>query len=65
MVTDRKRDGYVVKGCKIYCDSSMWSTVRRKKSARDLVVMLSLSEIADLLAMETSVLWYGHILRMS
>ena len=37
--------------------------LKNKEGSKDLMVMLGLSETIDRLAMASSVLWYGHVLR--
>ena len=41
----------------------MWSTLRDRKRAKDIILMLGLNETIDQSAIANSVCWYGHVWR--
>ena len=63
MLHERKRDGNFTKDRKFHGESNVWSTIKRFKKVKDLMLMLCLNEIIDQLAIANSVCWYGHMLR--
>ena len=51
-----------MKNRKIHGRCNVWSVAERKIS-KDLMLMMGLNELGDLLAIVSSVCWYGCLLR--
>ena len=52
-----------MKDKEIHDDNNVWSQLKDRKIYKDLMLMLGLNEIIYLLAMVSSIPWYGLVLR--
>ena len=62
MVLERKQDRNFTMDRKIHEESNFWSTAQSKKSVY-LMLMFSLDETIDQMALANSFHLYGHVLR--